>query len=481
MGGSSWQLASAISAAQAAARGAMHMVSVASGGKRTRVAASAEQTAVLGRSASRTEEVWSRAQRLLGIQFQSTLADVHFAPGVTAVERVNAQALHDRVLRRVRDSGDPERLAVALGWLERYKQAFPHTVVIHPGGGTDDIECARRNEASFAAIELFIREMGSVQKGREGRALPHDTISGYVSSLKSTAAAIMGIEAVSSETHTIRPKLGKQMRLEEPSIDPKKLLRKIRHGLRAAALRKLSNVPSFDRTSHDGFTRWAVLRLGAYLLLRPGEVGVVSRHAFVPMNDLHWGDSCVIWLLGEAGGWKRGHVTVMVRVIKEFRGARPRIPSSIPVPEGGVSSDPLCAFSVLWHLWCRDAKHLSPAQREVTPMFRHSSGAVWNSDDVNTAVHEAASALGEDPSLYGGVSLRIGGATDLREKLGVEQGKKHIEACGRWKTEDIGFIYARATAAEHLDALEKLGTGEGTSTSYEALIPGFVQPQWRHA
>ena len=218
------------------------------------------------------------------------------------------------------------------------------------------------------------------------------------------------------------------------------------------------------------------------MLLRPGEVGVTSRgKAFVPMNGLHWGDDCVIWLDKSASGWRRGHVTIMIRCIKEQRGGRPRVPSSIPEPEGGWSSDPLCAYSVLHALWLRDAAHLTPQQRAITPIFRHANGMVWETDDVLRAVRDAAVALGLSPSEYGGVSLRIAGATDLRESLGVQKGFDHIRAAGRWLSQDIGFIYARTTAAEHLDALDRLGTGEGSSTDLEAMIPGWVQPAWRHA
>ena len=152
------------------------------------------------------------------------------------------------------------------------------------------------------------------------------------------------------------------------------------------------------------------------------------------------------------------------------------------MPEAGISDDPLCAYSVLHALYQRDAAHLSTAERSVTrPVFRHSNGAAWTTTDVQDAVRDAATALGLDPKEFAGKSLRIGGATDLREKLGVADGFDHIRAAGRWRSADIGFIYARTTAAEHLDALERLGTGEGTSADLESLIPGWTQPAWRHA
>ena len=246
-----------MSAASLAAQAALHAAHVATGGKHTRAAAVAAPTAVLGRSSARTEEIWERAQRLLGVQFSSCMTDADFDPQASAAERVNARALRERVMKRVRDSGDPERLAVALNWLQRYRAAYPHVVILHQRGGVDDLACARRNEASFAAIELFIRETGSVKRGNEGAALPHDTIAGYISAMKSTAAAIMGVEAVSAEAHTIRPRLGKQMRLEEPSINPEKLMRKIRVWgsvqQRCASFR--SSRPSTARrwtASHDG-------------------------------------------------------------------------------------------------------------------------------------------------------------------------------------------------------------------------------------
>jgi hypothetical protein len=88
-------------------------------------------------------------------------------------------------------------------------------------------------------------------------------------------------------------------------------------------------------------------------------------------------------------------------------------------------------------------------------------------------VKEAAVALGLNPDLYDAVSLRIAGATDLRDALGYEAGADIIQKRGRWWT-DIHHIYERTTAAEMLEA--SVAMGNASRPELEAVLDGYAQP-----
>eukprot|EP00965_Chrysotila_dentata_P097601 3225749-Pleurochrysis_carterae.AAC.1 len=60
-----------------------------------------------------------------------------------------------------------------------------------------------------------------------------------------------------------------------------------------------------------------------------------------------------------------------------------------------------------------------------------------------------AAACGLDPSEFGGKCWRIGGATDLRDRLGDSSGKV-IKQRGRWAT-DVAEVYQRALVDHQLD------------------------------
>eukprot|EP00965_Chrysotila_dentata_P018191 605200-Pleurochrysis_carterae.AAC.1 len=60
-----------------------------------------------------------------------------------------------------------------------------------------------------------------------------------------------------------------------------------------------------------------------------------------------------------------------------------------------------------------------------------------------------AAACGEDPANFGGKCWRIGGATDLRDRLG-DASKATIKQRGRWAS-DIAEVYQRALLDHQLD------------------------------
>ena len=84
-----------------------------------------------------------------------------------------------------------------------------------------------------------------------------------------------------------------------------------------------------------------------------------------------------------------------------------------------------------------------------------------------------AIAIQADHTLYSGYSLRIAGASDIKDKLGREDGHKTIARMGRWST-DIAEIYQRETAADMLIASSSMA--DSTGIEVEALLPGYIQP-----
>ena len=432
---------------------------------------------VMGRSAAKRDAVWARAAEMLDLRPPDWVLQGVFLDGASASERAVGAELREQAFARATDAGDPGRLETALGWLARYKRLQPNLVFLLPRGGSDDIWASAYNEAAFASFESYVRSRGSVRSGHVGERISADAAAGYSSALRTAAAVLGRASTTRDDTNELLPRVRKQMRLEEPA----KSVRKLRRGLRTALVRRLAQLAGFDRLSHYGVTRWAVFRIGALGLLRAGEIGVTQRgRSFVPGVGLHWGKACVRWCTAAESGWRKPSVFLNVCPIKDATGRASRHPIGFPaVSEHGPSDEPMCPYSALWRLWLRDAAHLTEAERARTPIFRMHGGRPWATADVEAAVREAAGALGLPVEDFGGASLRIAGASDLRARFGME-GKALIQARGRWADEDIGFIYQRVTAFEMLDAVDGLGEDErGAAPELEAMLDGWAQPAVR--
>eukprot|EP00966_Prymnesium_polylepis_P141199 3260933-Prymnesium_polylepis.1 len=61
-----------------------------------------------------------------------------------------------------------------------------------------------------------------------------------------------------------------------------------------------------------------------------------------------------------------------------------------------------------------------------------------------------AARVGLDTQGVGGKWARIGGATDIMDALGPEEGRAVLRQRGRWQR-DLGSIYARVSARRQLD------------------------------
>ena len=75
----------------------------------------------------------------------------------------------------------------------------------------------------------------------------------------------------------------------------------------------------------------------------------------------------------------------------------------------------------------------------------------------------------------GGKMWRIGGATELRVRMGVDRATMLLKDRGRWMDRDIGNIYSRALIEDHLDASGAMGDVD-SSRDFEEMFEGWVQP-----
>ena len=181
------------------------------------------------------------------------------------------------------------------------------------------------------------------------------------------------------------------------------------------------------------------------------------------------------WKTAASIGADRPSVSLWVCPIKDVAGRHVR--QEIPIAAmhvDGESDDPLCTYSCLLRRWRRHAVHLSVQERRRTPLFQLPGGAPYCTDDVDRLVERVVVFLGLDPKLYGAVSLRIAGATDLRDALGMA-GADLIKARGRWSS-DIGFIYQLVTEAEMLEASVSMMAAERPE---RARNTGVAQPAVR--
>ena len=415
-----------------------------------------------------------------------------WASGASPAELATAARLQASAAARIVDANDPERLATALGWVERFRASQPNRIMfVLPQGSPEEIGSAQAvNARTLADLAEFIREHGSVRVGQRGRTVTADTISGYVSTLRE-ALGLSANHPITSSAHGARPRRQiKHMRLDDgPSAG-----RKRRLGIQAPHLRVLAASPAFERQSDRGFRRWVAVNTAKSALLRAGEVGMPRRAGAARFDhtrgitlapfDAATGVGSFVWLspatVEAACPELRGRwgVILMVTAIKDQGTTRAR---RMPVPiaalhPGGVSDDPLCVFSLLWLLYQRRVVEAEDQPLHLVPLFAFADGSVMTSGDVDDFASEAFEALGEPPEDTGGAALRIGGASDIRQSQGLEAGRALITERGRWGS-DIGWIYQRGDVGGQLKLSVDMAAAAGAAT--EALIPGWSQPAIR--
>ena len=371
---------------------------------------------------------------------------------------------------RATETVDLDRLGTALEWLREFLDCtgrVPFVALSHAG----DLGASIYNSETLEMLAEFIRKRGSRQKGRVGTALASDTVDGYISTIRTMRSREAHYTITLGMTNVVLPAASKRARQVQPPGT-----RQLRRGLRASHLRQLA-AAGYDRSSARGVIEWAAALVGWNLLLRGGELGVVTGKAFDSSRDATFGaiefrppcaDSDLLpWLTWDVVPIKDVSARLRVCPMAVRRRAA-----------GALGSDPLCVYDAIVMAWRASAGEPPPAIGRATgalairPFFLGRKGDVWNTAETRLLVGRMAAALGLDPAEFGGKSLRIGGATDWRDVFGADA-ERVITQRGRWHS-DIAHLYQRALAGVHLRG--SAAVGDSTSADLESLCKGWVQP-----
>lgn len=399
--------------------------------------------------------------------------------GFGAVDSDGSAALAAQLRQRRLAALDVKRLRSALKWLGDFLTLTHPRPLIRVPSTREDWPALMHNQDSFEQLAEFIRASGSRHKRATGAALTADTISGYVSVLRGYAELMARRGLTAPESDVIMPAAFKSMRRQDGPGGSRALTRAIRPAHVRAAVRS-----GLDVDSRTGAMRLAVANLSIDCILRGGEPGVADGVAFDPKRDIvvvgapgqariEWKEPCV----GSAWRpWLLAHVSCIKD--QTGRGKPVPIPVSCRCGAGHSGLDSTCAYHAVLNFWRRRVAEVPPAEAGKRPLFAHEDGSAWCTADSAAAAKKIAELGGSgdngvDPGEVGAKSFRIGGATELRDRFGVEKSKALIKERGRWLT-DIHEIYARTPVAEHLAASAALG--EGSGVEIEAVSRGWIQP-----
>lgn len=367
----------------------------------------------------------------------------------------------------------PAHLRTALGWLQRFKGVFPGRQLFLPYSSSADVESAAYNEETFRLLSEFIRSHGSVRPGHAGEAVLSCTIADYVSAIRAFVSREAGYSLLVSGGNLRLPKQLLHMRREDGPAGSRELSR----ALTARVLRKLWRVPGFEYHSRRGILRWAVLWVGHNLLLRGGEFGAPDRKEFssttgVTLADVEWISPCA-----ETGGYCVAVVDVLP--IKNVDENRVRVPMIIrrratgEAPSTGMTPpEDGCAWTAMRRLYDARVQEVPLHLHGVAPLFASPETVVHTADALEF-IREAATAAGEDPTLFNARALRIGGATDLYHLLGAEEAERTIQKRGRWCSE-CHQVYTRMSATAMCTVSARMADASGVDL--EAFRSGYVMP-----
>ena len=126
--------------------------------------------------------------------------------------------------------------------------------------------------------------------------------------------------------------------------------------------------------------------------------------------------------------------------------------------------------------WWLRATRREGAAADGAPLFTVAGGFPYSTSDTRRLAQAIAAAAGAPPeevAEYGAKSFRIGGATDWRAELGLEQGRDVLMRRGRWES-DVAAIYQRTLVVEQLRGSVLVGGARGASL--EEACKGWVQP-----
>ena len=392
------------------------------------------------------------------------------APTLAATDFISS--LRTSLKRRASSTIDLDRAATSLEWFADFISASsrrPFVPLAHAG----DIQAAIYNSETLELFGEYMRARGSRQRGRVGTAITSDTVDTYVGTVKILASLGAHHGITFDSANVVMPRASKaNRRAQAPPGE-----RKLKRGIRAHHLRALVAL-GFDRSSARGIIEWAAGLVAWNILLRGCELGVVPGKPLDTARDavfgaITWRSPChdsagLPWLVWD------------VVPAKDTTARRRSCPMAIrrrsAVPLG---ADPLCTYDAIFIAWTATAgahppesgRTLDPSLA-IRPFFIGRDGGPWDTEDTRLLARRFATALGLDPSEFGGKSFRIGGATDWRDIFGADA-ERVIKQRGRWQS-DIAFLYQRALAETHLRG--SAAVADADHADLESLCLGWAQP-----
>ena len=249
-------------------------------------------------------------------------------------------------------------------------------------------------------------------------------------------------------------------------------------GIRARHLREVAE--RWDKLSRKGAEMWAAALLAHNLLLRGGEVGRSAKRAW----DQHRGITLASFIFNEPCSESDGCPWLFAIIVAIKDTYVRNLPMRIPIrrrsswdDEPIVGADPMDVYDAILIAWRMRAAEVPPDQFESAPFFTSRDGrSPWTTQDSKDLARSIALKVGIDPSLTGGKSFRIGGATDMREALG-DGSQNMIQQRGRWAT-DLARIYQRALVRSHLEASVAMGSAHASRDLEEISKGAWAQPAW---
>lgn len=345
------------------------------------------------------------------------------------------------------------KLRTALHWLALFREVSPSRRLVLPLGGDTHYAHAAHNDESFELIRSFIRAHGSIREGMLGQTIRGDSVASVLSTLRAYATLEARYSLMPAGFNVAGPRAATHMRREDGTSTE----RGLRLGLGVDEFLQLDS-GGFDRSSPRGkMDHGAGLTLYA-VTGRGGEIGLVQgrkpsewRPDTSPvMADADWNRQP-----SANSGW-RPWCYLQWYPIKDSSATHSKVVTPIVRRhDGAPGADPACAYDALRVVYNERLRVLPRgADLATAPLFvHHSTGKVYTTADSRRIAKAMAAAAGLDAELAGGSAFRIGSATAIYSQYG-EAGQRVLRERGRWHS-DIGFIYARLTEANALEAARR--------------------------
>jgi hypothetical protein len=432
--------------------------------------ARAEALGLCGPLGKRRADVW-----------EGRLDEAERGQGAALVDELRAG-----IRRRVMRGADLGRVGTALSWFADFRRDTTRTPFL-PLEHAGDISSSVYNAESLELLAEYMRLRGSRKSWQKGGAISADHIQATVATVRLLRSAEAHYGIIAESADTALSALYKDMRKDEGPKGERKESR----AFRASHFRVLMS-SGHDRTTPRGKREWCIALVAHNLLLRGGEVGRTTTKAFDCARDLTLTSVILRAACRESGG--RLWLIVWVVSIKDPSVRFRAVP--LPIMQRRSCSE-LCAYTALkdhveqrWRqvpacagacAWCKPTagsprpggKPPATCSRANTPLFQLEDGSAYRTQDVRDLGARMAEGAGIPPETVGGKLFRIGGATDVRDALGLQAAERTLKDRGRWGS-DVAFVYGRANMRDQLHA--SVAIGDADAREVEQMVEGWVQP-----